>query len=80
MRASVRKWGNSLALRIPSSVAEDSRIRQGSVVELTVVRGRLVVSPLSPPGYTLKELLAGITKGNRHPETDTGPAAGREAW
>lgn len=80
MRASVRKWGNSLALRIPSSVAEDSRISQGSVVELTVVRGRLVVSPLSAPRYTLKELLAGITKRNRHAETDTGSATGRESW
>lgn len=80
MRASVRKWGNSLALRIPHSVAEDSRIRQGSIVELTVVRGRLVVSPLAGPRYTLKELLARVTKDNRHPETDTGSAAGRESW
>jgi len=80
MRASVRKWGNSLALRIPRSVAEDSRIKQGSVVELTVVKGRLVVSPLPAPRYTLKELLAGVTKANRHPETDTGSPVGRESW
>ncbi len=80
MRASVRKWGNSLALRIPKSVAEDSLIKQGSVVELTVVRGRLVVSPLSAPRYSLKELLAGVTKSNRHPETDTGSPVGRESW
>ncbi len=80
MRASVRKWGNSLALRIPHSVAEDSRITQGSVVELTVVRGRLVVSLLTGPRFTLKGLLARVTEANRHPETDTGSATGRESW
>lgn len=80
MRASVRKWGNSLALRIPRAIAEDSRIKLGSLVELTVIRGRLVVSPLSTPRYSLKRLLAGVTRTNRHPETDTGSAVGRESW
>jgi len=34
MNATVQKWGNSLALRIPSSVAKDIQVRQGSAVEL----------------------------------------------
>ena len=80
MRVPVRKWGNSLALRIPRSVAEDSRIKQGSVVEISVVKGRLVVSPVSAPGYTLKQLLGGVTRANRYSETDTGGRAGRESW
>ena len=80
MRVPVSKWGNSLALRIPRSVAEDSRIKQGSVVEVTVVKGRLVVAPVSAPRYTLKRLLAGLTKSNRHPEVDTGGPVGRESW
>ncbi len=80
MRVPVRKWGNSLALRIPKSVAEDSRIKQGSVVEVSVVRGRLVVSPVATPRYTLKQLLAAVTKANRHTETDTGGPVGRESW
>jgi antitoxin MazE len=56
MRVPVRKWGNSLALRIPKSAAEDSRIKQGSVVEVSVVRGRLVVSPVSMPKYNLRQV------------------------
>ena len=80
MRVPVRKWGNSLALRIPVSVAEDCRIRYGSVVEISVVRGRLVVRPVTSRRYSLKRLLAGVTKTNRHAETATGGAAGRESW
>jgi hypothetical protein len=33
-----------------------------------------------PKRYSLKELVAGITDANRHPEVKTGPAVGREAW
>jgi len=29
---------------------------------------------------TLKELLAGVTKENRHHEVDTGRAVGKEIW
>ena len=80
MRVLVKKWGNSLALRIPKSVAEDSRIKYGSVVEVSVVRGRVVISPVATHRYTLRQLLSGVTKANRHAETDTGGAVGRESW
>lgn len=80
MRVAVRKWGNSLALRIPKSVAADSRINQGSVVEVSVARGKLVVTPVSERTYSLGELLSGITKKNLHGEIDTGAPVGRESW
>ena len=32
------------------------------------------------PHYTLEELVAGITPENVHPETDWGPAVGRERF
>ena len=30
--------------------------------------------------YTLKQLVAGITPANVHPETPTGPSVGNESW
>lgn len=80
MRASVRKWGNSLALRIPKSVAADSRIKHGSVVEVSVVKGKLVVAPVSAATYTLDGLLSGVTRKNQHREVDAGVRVGREVW
>lgn len=80
MRVSVRKWGNSLALRIPRSVAADSRIKHGSLVEVAVVKGKLVVAPVTATKYTLDQLLSGVTKKNRHGEIDAGVRAGRESW
>ncbi|MCI0485919.1 MAG: AbrB/MazE/SpoVT family DNA-binding domain-containing protein [Blastocatellia bacterium] len=68
MRVQIQKWGNSLALRIPKSFANESNIEQGSLVDLSVIEGKLIVVPVSEPEYTLDELLAGVTKENIHPE------------
>ena len=44
MRARIRRWGNSLALRIPKAFAEEAFLRDESVVDLKVVNGKLVVA------------------------------------
>lgn len=79
MRVRVRKWGNSLALRIPKPFAAEARLGPGAAVELTVHDGRLVASPLARP-FTLRALLARVRADNLHGELDLGPAAGREGW
>ena len=79
MRAPVRRWGNSLAIRIPKALAERSRLAEGTEVELAVDGGRLVVTPVSPVP-SLDDLLARVTDENRHGEVGTGSAVGREAW
>lgn len=80
MRTSVQKWGNSLAIRIPRPLAEDTRLRQGVQIELTVERGRLVAAPVPQPRYSLPEMLARVTPRNRHREIETGSPVGREVW
>jgi antitoxin MazE len=80
MKTRVQKWGNSLALRIPRAFARESKVVQGSAVELTVEEGRLVITPVRTASYSLKALLAGVTNQNLHTEIDTGPAAGQEVW
>jgi antitoxin MazE len=79
MRVQVQKWGNSLALRIPKSLATDSSIEQGSVVELSLQKGRLIVAPVPPVEFTLDALLAKVSKRNLHGEVDAGLPVGKEA-
>ena len=78
MKATVQRWGNSLAIRIPRAYARDLAIDEGSEVEVSVAGPALVVTPSSPP--SLNALLAAITDENLHAEIDTGPGQGREAW
>jgi antitoxin MazE len=80
MRVAVRKWGNSLALRIPKALASDSRISHGSLVDVSVEKGKLVVKPVTVPEYSLKQLLSKVRQRNLHGEVDTGTAIGRESW
>lgn len=79
MNATVRKWGNSLAIRIPRSVAQDIHLNQGSPVELTVENGRMIVKPAQRRKPSLAQLLEGVTKENRHEAVDWGGPVGREA-
>jgi antitoxin MazE len=80
MKTRVRKWGNSLALRIPRAFAAEAGLREDAPVELSVVEGKLVIKPTPPEPLTLEELLRGVTDENLHGEWDTGPAVGREVW
>jgi antitoxin MazE len=80
MRTRIQKWGNSLALRIPKSFAAETHLEQGTLVEVSLPDGKLLVTPLSPPAITLEELLKHVTPHNLHHEVDTGPAVGGEVW
>jgi antitoxin MazE len=80
MLTKVQKWGNSLALRIPKAFARDAQLENDSLVEISLVEGQIIVTPVEAPGWTLDELLAGITRKNVHSEVDTGTALGNEAW
>ena len=80
MKMQIRKWGNSLAIRIPRALAVESQIEQGAEVNVTVFEGKLAITPVTKKSYNLEELVAGITEENRHSEVDTGPAQGDEVW
>ena len=80
MKARIQKWGNSLALRIPKSFAAHSHLEQGSLVDLSLDNGRMIVEPLVDLEYSLDELLAKVTRQNLHSEIDFGQPVGREGW
>lgn len=79
MRRRVQPWGNSLGLRIPKSIADDTGLMAGSEVDIEVAEGRVIVTPVSQPTYRLEDLLAAITPENLHAEFDLGEAVGDEA-
>ena len=80
MEAKVRRWGNSLGLRIPKALAEEAGIEADSAVDLTVRNGEIVVRPQRRRKFKLKDLLAKVTDENKHEEIDFGPPVGKEVW
>jgi antitoxin MazE len=79
MRARVAKWGNSLGVRIPKTLAEEVGLDVGASVEVRVSGRNLVLAP-ARPRYSLGELVARIRPKNRHGETDWGAPIGNESW
>jgi antitoxin MazE len=79
MIAAVAKWGNSLALRIPSAFAREISLREGTPVDISVANGELLVRPVDGSHvYDLEQLLKEITEENRHGEVATGGSVGNE--
>ncbi len=79
MNGTIQKWGNSLALRIPKSVAQQLEVRDGDGVELRMNAEGLLIRA-ARRRYRLADLVRKITPANRHPETEWGKAKGREVW
>ena len=71
----ISKWGTSLAIRIPKSIAQQLGVREGSTIEM-ISRGDHIV--LRKRSYDLEGLLAEVTDDNCHPEHNGGSAQGGE--
>ncbi|MDZ4709119.1 MAG: AbrB/MazE/SpoVT family DNA-binding domain-containing protein [Saprospiraceae bacterium] len=80
MRTKVQKWGNSLALRIPKAFAQEVKLENDTIVDITIQEGQIILKPLVSPRWELDELLAGINKKNIHREIDAGYSIGNEIW
>jgi antitoxin MazE len=80
MRATVRKWGNSAALRLPAQVMEAARLSVDQPVEIREEAGRIVIEPIREVVPDLAALIAAITDENRHDGVEFGPPRGAEAW
>jgi len=72
--ATIKKWGNSLALRIPKSFAVQLGFEENSNVSIELVGNRLIIKR----GQTLEEMLANISEENRHQIIDFGESQGKE--
>jgi len=71
-------WGNSLAIRIPTAMAGQLRLRVGSAVDLEVRDGELLVRPGDRLTLRLSELLKNCEPFQLHGETSFGRDVGRE--
>jgi antitoxin MazE len=77
--ATVQMWGNTRAVRIPKSLAQQVGLENGTEVTLTPAKGGLLVRPRRKrKSYKLSQLLRGCKGPNPHRELIRG-RAGRES-
>jgi antitoxin MazE len=66
MRGVIKKWGNSAAVRLPSSMMKTLKLDLEDMVEVKVERGCIVLEPIRSQEYLLSQLLSGIKPSNLH--------------
>ena len=78
--SSVKKWGNSLAVRMPSAVVQDLGLSENSSVQIVSDGTTVTITPKRSKKLSLDELVRAITTQNSHQEVDWGEPVGREVW
>jgi antitoxin MazE len=80
MKTQIAKWGNSMAVRIPKTVADAAKLRPGDHLEMAVEGSGVVRLRRKQRKQTLNDLVRGICAANVHTETDWGGPEGQELW
>ena len=77
--STVAKWGNSLAIRIPKNIVEQTKLKEGTAISIDVTDNNIVITPKKTE-YTLDDLLAGVSSEDFEGEYDWGEPIGEEIW
>ena len=85
MRTEIKKWGNSAALRLPTTALAKAGLDVNSPVEVEASEGKLIVSAITTPQYELDELLAQcpakkMTLAKEDKQWLEADSVGREIW
>jgi antitoxin MazE len=78
METVVRKWGNSLGIRIPNHIARELSLKDGSFVDINDLGKEIIIKPIQKS--KLSELLSKVNEQNIHKEIETGDPVGKEIW
>ncbi|PSO60864.1 MAG: AbrB/MazE/SpoVT family DNA-binding domain-containing protein [Cyanobacteria bacterium SW_12_48_29] len=81
MTTSIKKWGNSLGVRIPQSLLEKVNLKEESRVDFEILDDHtLKIIPQTKGKYSLDDLLEGVTPEHFNGEMDWGEPVGEEVW
>ena len=76
--ANLRKWGNSLGVRIPKRLAERLNLHEGSTIELEETDRGILLRTIDVP--SLDTLIDRMDESQRPDLEDFGSPRGNEVW
>jgi antitoxin MazE len=77
METIIKKWGNSLGVRIPNLIAKELSLTDGSIVEIENSGNEIIIKQKND---LLAEMLNLINKDNIHEEIELSSPVGKEIW
>jgi antitoxin MazE len=76
----IKKWGNSLGVRLPAAIARAARLHVDQRVRMSVHDGAIVIRPEPEADLTLDERLSRFDPARHGGETMQTRAVGAEKW
>ena len=80
MYASIQKWGNSNAVRLPKAVLEAVRLRENDKIEIITQENQIILLPAKRQRLTLEEIFKDWDGEYICAEVDTGFPVGTELF
>jgi antitoxin MazE len=77
MEATIRKWGNSPAIRLPAKLIKAAAFQLDQKVSVSASGGKIIIEALETVEYRLEELLQDISPANSHDEFSFGNSSGK---
>ena len=78
MEAVVKKWGNSLGIRIPNLIVRELSLKDGSYVDINDNGNEILIKPIRK--NNLSDMLNLINEKNIHEEIKSTGPVGNEIW
>ena len=78
MEAVVKKWGNSLGIRIPNHVVREMLLKDGTYVDINSRKKEIIIKPIKK--NNLSDMLRHINAHTVHKEIETSGPVGKEIW
>jgi len=78
MEAVVKKWGNSLGIRIPNLIVRELSLKDGSFVDINDNGNEILIKPIRK--NKLSDMLTLINEQNIHEEIKSTGPVGNEIW
>ena len=78
MEGVVKKWGNSLGIRVPNFIVRNLSLRDGSPIVIRENGNEIIIKPIEK--IKLSDMINKINKDNIHKEIETTGPVGNEVW
>jgi len=76
----IKKWGNSLGVRIPATIARQARFKENQRVRIEVEGDRVTITPAHADFMTLEERLNVFDPNQQGGEVMVSKSIGAEVW
>jgi antitoxin MazE len=76
----LKRWGNSLAIRLPQNLLSQVNLQENEDIEIRVENNTIILNAAPKHKYLLDDLLSKITPENKQDLVDFGKPVGKEIW